>query len=235
MENEMNNFDEIQKAWDDVYTEHGQDVPWATKANCDCAVPLIVDYVKRNKLTPQSLLDYGTGTGHMAIAIKEQLGIPRIIAADITDKGVDKKLLKRLSIDFVRANQPKDVGGKHDLILCWGVFHHVGPELSQEFLTQFADMLNDNGTLLAASFSPNDKYLAGQEKKRSAYSGLQSYVVSNFEDEQVLKRIGLKAVEKGDTVLLLNQKHQAIQTVPDRLIRYCLLSPTRVREIDAKN
>jgi len=221
----MTDLDELKAAWGNVYEEHGQDVPWVNQSARDNVVSIVAKVMKTKNV--QSLLDYGAGTGHLAIALKEILGVSNITVSDITDKGIDKLLLQKHGIDFVQASQPEEVGGKYDLILCWSMLHQVEPNLARKFLAQFSTMLNDRGTLVFSSFSPNDKFFNGQDKKVGAYSGLSIYA-SNLEDEKLFSDIGLNVISKGDAVQTVTEKQQAVLCTPERLLRYLVLNKTKL-------
>ena len=141
----MNELSKIKNAWNKVYVTHGKDVPWSNKDNVDSSLPVIIDFLKKNHISTSSLLDYGAGSGHFAVALKEKLSIPRVVCADITDGGADREFLKQKGIEFVQVFQPKDVKEKFDIILCWSVLNHLDKNLREKFFAQFADMLMGGG------------------------------------------------------------------------------------------
>jgi len=220
----MINSQDIKKAYDKTYTELGSGVLWATEKWRDDGVNLMVDFVLKNNIPHSSLLDYGAGTGHFAVAFKDKLSIPKVVAADISEVAVDKRLLSQHGINFLQAAQPKEVGGKYDLILCWTVLMSFNPEQRKEFLAQFSKMLNEKGVLLIGTMSSRDKYFDGSEKKFSPY-GIPMYAHSEqmFEDQTALDLIGLTPLVKGDLIHKLDDCHAQKMTVPERLLRYCFL------------
>ena len=190
---------------------------------------LVIDYVNKNNVQPKSLLDYGAGTGHLAVAFKEKFSIPKVIATDITTNGMDIELLKKHKVDFSQASQPKDVNEKFDMILSWAVFHYLDPKQCQEYLSQFAETLNDNGTLILGAWSSQDKFFEGQKSKTSASTGITMYSGNIPEDESEIRKLGLVTIKRGNLTHKLDDKTQKMMGVPHRLLlRYCFLQKSEM-------
>lgn len=200
----MNTVNETKrKAFQKLYADE-EILPWTTKEALDESLPLIIDFIKKNNIHIGSLLDYGAGTCHFAIALKQMLGIPKVVAVDFTENCANKEELAHSGVEFVVADRPEKVGGKYDAILCWTVLHSINPELHKEYLAQFAKMLNDNGVLLLSAFSSEDKAFAGKASMTSAYSGLPLYA-GVLESDQICKDAGFETVETGSAIQPLGE------------------------------
>jgi len=218
MSDNDSNFGEIKIAFDNVYKKDVDNIPWTRREWLDDSKLPIFNYIQNQNLRPQSLLDYGTGTGHLAIAIKEQFDIPKIVAADITNNCIDREQLKYFGIDFIQALQPKDVSGKYDIILCWAVFHYLTKNQSIDFLTQFSKMLNKNGTLILSAWSSHDETFKGKCERISLNINLPMYSDRIPQDKKVLNRLGFNIVTKGNLVHNANGYK--------RLLHFCFLKQT---------
>ena len=223
-------LDEIKKYWDYRHSEK-VGLAFATKEQSDIWVSLISKYIKRNKLNQQSLLDYGTWTGLVSLGLKEQLRIPKVVAADISDEGIDKELLKKSGVHFIQANQPKEVGGKYDIILCVSVFHHIAPKYVKQFMAQFSDMLSENGILLIASFDKTDSIFMGKKKKLSALN-MPVYATDIYSNKDYLKEIGLRSVERGTRKHSLRKELLIVHNLVsnERVFRYGIFKSAKVTE-----
>jgi len=214
---------DIKSVWDNVYTERGSNVPWATENWLNASLPDIINFIVSNGIKIDSLLDYGAGTGHFALALKSALNIPKVIAADISDKGLDKQRLVDAGIDFIITDQPKDVGGKYDVILCWAVFHHIDSKYYKDFLSQFHSMLNDDGVLLLGAWSSEDKHFAGKETAPGVYSGVTMYSMKSLESGKVFDEVGFKVAASGKIINDFDLEYRIAMKVSDRLLQYYFL------------
>lgn len=208
-----NNFDKIKDAWDGTYNKFGQNVSWATKERRAFVVNLVLDFAKKGNSSVNSLLDYGTGTGHVAVELKNLLSIPKVVGADISAKGVDKKHLEQNGVGFALINQPKDIGGKYDFILCWSVLFINDLKIQKKYLKQFADMLTDNGTLLIGNF-------VAEKNEKDAYNGLRYFTMSSPEFQKVLGKNKLRIVSEGEKVIAFDKKAQLTTGFSNKLFKY---------------
>jgi cyclopropane fatty-acyl-phospholipid synthase-like methyltransferase len=158
-----------QNAWNNVYKNYGS-LPWTTKMWQEKSLAPIYSFINNHNLKINSLLDYGGGSGHIAVAMKENFDIPKVVVADISENAFNKEDLEKNNIKCQIASFPENVDGKFDSIVCWGVFHHINPTLYEPILQQFRKKLNDNGVLFLGAWSSKDKYLAGKDKAPSLYS-----------------------------------------------------------------
>ena len=212
-----NNLKALKDTWGNIYAEHGTDVPWSHQGSIESGLPVIVKFLKERKVS--SLLDYGAGSGHFAVALKEALLIPRVFAADITDGGADKKWLQQKGIEFILANQPKEVGKeKFDAILCWSVLNHLNRDLREAFLGQFAEMLTDRGSLLISAHSSKDPRMCG-DVSLNRFSNRTVYSMESFENE--IEKHGFLMVAKANIDVKNVRCKKDKGSDPIRVFRYC--------------
>jgi len=207
----MEYFNQLRKSWEKTYTEHGSSVPWAKQEYLDVFVPTISGLIKKYHPKANSALDYGTGTGQYAVLLKRELGIYTVVAADLTDKGIDKTLFEKHKIKFVCSDTPNDVSGTYDVILCWGVFHCIEPKYHEQFLSQFAGMLNAGGVIILGSFAPDDSHLAGQKVKKSTFSNRDIFHVKIIDDNNALAALGMKAITRDNIGLKRTFRYAVIK------------------------
>ncbi|MDP8232302.1 MAG: peptide chain release factor N(5)-glutamine methyltransferase [Candidatus Zophobacter franzmannii] len=135
-------FDPIDKKKMDIYFElinrrakfepvqyilgETQFLDFTIKVTPDVLIPrpeteLLVDYIKHDYLKPQRILDIGTGSGAIAIALKSLFPDAEVIASDISSKALDIALenaeLNKQSITFIESDLFSAVEGKFDLIV----------------------------------------------------------------------------------------------------------------------
>jgi SAM-dependent methyltransferase len=121
-------FDQYAKSYDRLVdaalspTGEGKDYFARTR------VGWIAEHLKRLRVRPTVLLDYGCGNGANAELLMEELRLKSLVGVDVSAK----------SIAEARANAPAGAAfstcaeylpcGEADLAYCCGVFHHIVPE-----------------------------------------------------------------------------------------------------------
>ncbi len=94
--------------------------------NSDVLIPrpeteYLLETIRNHQLSPQRILDIGTGSGAIAISLKKIYPQAQVVAVDVSTKAlaIAKKNAKEnhVIIDFIQANIYKDSLGKFDIIV----------------------------------------------------------------------------------------------------------------------
>lgn len=94
--------------------------------NSDVLIPrpeteYLLETIRNHQLSPQRILDIGTGSGAIAISLKKIYPQAQVVAVDVSPKAlaIAKKNAKEnhVIIDFIQANIYKDSLGKFDIIV----------------------------------------------------------------------------------------------------------------------
>ena len=93
-------------------------------------VKWVAECMKRLEFQPQSVMDYGCGTGSTTPLLLELAGSQRAVGVDTSMRSLDvarrdhaSQLIQFMAIDEFRP------AGDLDLVYCNGVFHHIPPAL----------------------------------------------------------------------------------------------------------
>ena len=203
----------IKQAWENVYNEHGQNVQWSTQERANIVVKLVADYIQENNRQINSLLDYGAGTGHISVALKNAFNIPNVVAVDIAENSFDKEALTRNGIKHIAASLPKDkIDGKFDLILCWSVLYH-DHKLLEQTISEFSKLLTQKGNILIGLF---DQF---KENEIDPYSLLPMEAIKPIEISKLSNVANLSIAKRGKLNISLGKKVSEVST-PSRLLRY---------------
>jgi hypothetical protein len=173
------------------------------------------------------MLDYGAGTGHWSLALKKSLDIRNVVAADISDKGFDRGLLEQNGIKTTLASRPSEIDGVYDLILCWGVFHHISPKLYKSFLMQFSNLLADSGLLIIAGWSSRDEYFSKRKGVDSLYSGLPVYSLESLEYGKTFKSVGFDIAGEGKINISFDNRYKKEMQITERVLQYYFLTKNK--------
>ncbi|KRL63671.1 50S ribosomal protein L11 methyltransferase [Lactobacillus psittaci] len=108
---------------------------------------LVMMAMERAMVSPESVLDVGTGSGILAIAAAK-LGAKKVLATDISDESVTAaneniKLNHLDNITVRKANLLKDVDGKFDLIVA-----NILAEILLDLIPDLAAHLAENGQVI---------------------------------------------------------------------------------------
>ncbi|WP_399522362.1 peptide chain release factor N(5)-glutamine methyltransferase [uncultured Anaerococcus sp.] len=83
---------------------------------------IIVDYLIKSPITKEKILDIGTGTGAIALALAKNIKNTLVIGSDIEDKALslacENKVLTGIkNVDFIKSDLFADISGTYDLIV----------------------------------------------------------------------------------------------------------------------
>ena len=100
------------------------------------------------QVVPETLLDYGCGTGGSASFFAERLGVRSIVGLDISPKSLEEARKKQPS-GCVEYYLPREYTPRSniDVVFCNGVFHHVPPAERQDVLRYMTDCVRPGGVL----------------------------------------------------------------------------------------
>ena len=83
---------------------------------------IIVDYLIKSTITKEKILDIGTGTGAISLALAKNIKNTLVIGSDIEDKALslacENKVLTGIkNVDFIKSDLFADISGTYDLIV----------------------------------------------------------------------------------------------------------------------
>lgn len=83
---------------------------------------IIVDYLIKSPITKEKILDIGTGTGAIALALAKNIKNTLVIGSDIEDKALslacENKVLTGIkNVDFIKSDLFTNISGTYDLIV----------------------------------------------------------------------------------------------------------------------
>ena len=166
-------------AWNKLYIEHGENVPWAAEPELNkWYIEVISKYLKQ---TPQkqTLLDYGCGLGQVAEHFRQK-GF-QIELADLSEV-ITAKLIKKYQnkVPVYLVTAPKDITNDegYDVILAIGVFHHVNPDNWTSFLEDFYKLLKKDGTVFIFGWDKTDEEISNIQE--SLFTHLSRWSVNDL-------------------------------------------------------
>ena len=83
---------------------------------------IIVDYLIKSPITKEKILDIGTGTGAISLALAKNIKNTLVIGSDIEDRALslacENKVLTGIkNVDFIKSDLFADISGTYDLIV----------------------------------------------------------------------------------------------------------------------
>lgn len=83
---------------------------------------IIVDYLIKSPMKKEKILDIGTGTGAIALALAKNIENSFVIGSDIEDRALslarENKVFTGIkNVDFIKSDLFKDISGTYDLII----------------------------------------------------------------------------------------------------------------------
>lgn len=165
--------------WDQVYLEHGEDVPWATEPELNRWYIQILSKYLHQDIKGKTLLDYGCGLGQVAEYFR-QVGY-QIELADLSEV-VTKKLIKKYQnkVPVYLVTTPSDISkaDAYDVILAIGVFHHLDPNNWTSFLEGFYKLLKKDGIVFIAAWDKADEEISHTQK--SLFTHLSRWFINDL-------------------------------------------------------
>ncbi len=95
---------------------------------------------------PETVLDYGCGTGTATPFFIKVLGARSVVGVDLSSKSLDvaRRANKGFSAEYKLTDQYRP-DGKIDLVFCNGVFHHVPPNERPNVVNYIMNCLRGDG------------------------------------------------------------------------------------------
>ena len=169
---------EERNAWNQVYLEYGENVPWATEPELNrWYIQTLSKYLTSPK--NKTLLDYGCGLGQVAEHFR-QIGY-QIELADLSEvvvKKLNEKYQNKVPVYLVKT--PNDISKEnaYDVILAIGVFPHLNPDNWASFLNDFYKLLKKDGIVFVAGWDKADKEIRNVQK--SLFTHLSRWSVNDL-------------------------------------------------------
>lgn len=174
--------------WNEIYS-FGLNKPWMSEDWFKISINYIEKFIKQDI---KKILDYGCGIG----AIGNYLISKGFFVdfADISSK-ITSYLRKKVASDKCNVftiDHPNKLTESYDLIICWGVMHHINPLFWDEFMDGFRKKLNNHGQLIIGGWDKNDVEFTTNSCRISKVTKAQTWYVNDIE----------KYIESGKFVLL---------------------------------
>lgn len=168
-----------QSDWNEIYRLHYDDAPWMNNSWKKAILKMIEENMPENA---QTLLDYGCGNGFVGYYFyKKGLSVD---LSDISDVLIDKIKVKykNTDIQIYQTNTPNDLlGKKYDIIVAWGLFHHINPQDWEQFLIGFDQLLNPKGILVIGGWDKEDHVII-EDGKKARYAGHETWFINDMVD-----------------------------------------------------
>lgn len=168
-----------QHDWDEIYKLHYDDAPWMNNSWKNAILKMVEDYMPENAKT---LLDYGCGNGFVGHYFYEK-GL-HVDLSDISDVLIEriKEKYKDTDMQIYQTNTPDDLAGKkYDVIVAWGLFHHINPLDWEQFLVGFDHILNPDGILVIGGWDREDHVII-EDGKKARYAGHETWFINDLVD-----------------------------------------------------
>lgn len=166
-----------QSDWNEIYKLHYDDAPWMNNSWKKAILKMVEENMPENAKT---LLDYGCGNGFVGCYFyKKGLSVD---LSDISDVLIDKIKVKYKDTDIqiYQTNTPTDLAGKkYDVIIAWGVFHHINPQDWEQFLVGFGQLLNPKGILVIGGWDKEDRIII-EDGKKARYAGHETWFINDM-------------------------------------------------------
>ena len=171
---------ESRDAWNQVYQEHGEDVPWAVEPELNkWDIQAVSKYLTGNP-EGKKLLDYGCGLGQIAEHFrKEGYQIELADLSEIVVQKLNNKYQNKVPVYLVETPNDIKKENTYDVILAIGVFHHLNPNKWALFLEGFYKLLKQDGIVFIAGWDKTDVEISHTQE--SAYTHLSRWPVNDLQ------------------------------------------------------
>ena len=176
-----------KEVWNEVYLQHGTNVPWAQEKELNQWHQKIISRVLSERPQARCMLDYGCGYGQIGDYFYQQgYQVELAELSDVITKQLAEKYGEKVPVYLV--NTPNDIPNRqntYDMILAIGVFHHLMPEDWDIFLKSFHQLLKTDGILFISGWDDDDAEISKRNESlfthlpRSSINGLKQHIVSS--------------------------------------------------------
>lgn len=186
--------------WDDLYSSN-METPWNSKCWFQISTTYLDKHIIQGEET-RKLLDYGCGIGRIGEYYMSKGFL--VDFADISSKvtSIIKNRLIGCDCNVFTVNDPNKLETNYDVIICWGVLHHVDPIYWDDFVTSFKKRLNNRGILIIGGWDKNDVEFTNTSCRISKVTKAQTWFINTVE----------KYIENG--LFLLSHKETFMFTEP---------------------
>lgn len=166
--------------WDSIYRQHFKDAPWMSNSCVRAHIVNIEKYI--SDFEGKTFLDYACGNGKLAYHFYKKGA--RVDLADISDELVVwlKKKYKKFGFGIFNVETPAELrkqGKYYDIIIATSFFHHIEPGLWQDFLLDFALIMNRGGLLVIGGWDETDEIIA-EDQNTARYTGQQTWPINGM-------------------------------------------------------
>lgn len=148
--------------WDVLYEDGAAQLPFLSSnwvKPCEDVIRKIILPYRGGRL-----LDYGCGPG-MFLPLYKDVGFAEIIGIDTSSVACEKAreiigLEAECGFRVIHGNSLKSFEGesaKFDVIVFWGVAHHLPPDQTKSIITELSDLLTENGVLIFSGWSVREQ------------------------------------------------------------------------------
>lgn len=173
--------------WDAIYRKHFYDAPWMSNSCVNGHIANIEKYILDFK--GKEFLDYGCGNGELAFHFYNKGA--HVDLADISDELVNwlKKKYAKYDIGIYNVEKPSEIreeGKIYDIIVVTSLFHHIEPDLWEEFLIGFNEILRPGGLLVIGGWDKTDEVIA-EDNNKARFTGQQTWPINDM--SAIIQRI----------------------------------------------
>ena len=148
-----------KEVWDKIYDENFGKAPWLNESWAKESIKIISPYFSEKISKSSLVLDYGCGNGAIGIYLNS-LGY-NVEFAEISHVMVKwLKENKKILMPVHEVQYPKELGtNKYDVVLVWGVFHHIKFDYWTEYLIEFFHIMKEGGIMIIGGWDESDVVL----------------------------------------------------------------------------
>ena len=109
--------------------------------------------------SPQSILEFGCGTGRNLPFLRQKFPNAQIFASDISEKSLEIAKNDNPSVIFAKIDSPKELADAHkdiELVFVSGVFHHIPFEEHKNYFEALNKILAQNGKIVIFEHNPHN-------------------------------------------------------------------------------
>lgn len=165
--------------WDEIYSSRGI-LPWASDTFSQITINHIKKHIESRELKDR-ILDYGCGTGRIGEHflskgfIVDFADISSMATASVRDR------LGNLKCNIFTIGSPCNLKSCYDVIICWGVLHHINPIYWDDFMEGFRRILNRGGILIIGGWDKRDVEFKNTNHRISKVTNTQTWSINGLE------------------------------------------------------
>jgi trans-aconitate methyltransferase len=173
-----------------------QNYNWSWGKQYASAMEFILDKVRRDSASIESIVDLGCGDGRLTKELSEMFTGKQVVGIDYSAKAINLAKALNPNVKYENKNIMDDDLEKCDAITLIEVFEHIPIELCDDFVRATSELLNEGGVVYLTVPHEN-KPVSYKHFQHFNYDSLLNYFKNYFNVEEV------EYIQKNDKLLTL--------------------------------